>query len=51
MIKKGSLKLRLMSELTQGVNASQQWKEAIFAQHEQEMLDLLRKNVTPTEEG
>lgn len=50
MIKKGSLKLRLMSELTQGVNASQQWKEVIFAQHEQEMLDLLRENVIATEE-
>lgn len=41
MIKKGSLKLRIMSEMTQGINASQQWKESIFAQHEQEMLDLL----------
>lgn len=41
MIQKGSLKLRLMSELTQGANASQQWKETLFAQHEKEMLDLL----------
>jgi hypothetical protein len=41
MIKKGSLKLRIMSEKTQGINASQQWKETICAQHEQEMLDLL----------
>lgn len=40
MIKKGSLKLRIMSEKTQGINASQQWKETICAQHEQEMLDL-----------
>lgn len=45
MINKGSLKLRIMSELTQGNNASQQWKEAICAQHEQEMIELLRKNV------
>ena len=41
MIKKGSLKLRIMSDLTQGTNASQQWKESIFAQHEEEMLDML----------
>jgi hypothetical protein len=41
MIKKGSLKLRIMSEKTHGINASQQWKETICAQHEQEMLDLL----------
>jgi hypothetical protein len=41
MIKKGSLKLRIMSDLTQGTNASQQWKDTIFAQHEQNMLDLL----------
>lgn len=43
MIKKGSLKLRIMSDLTQGANASLQWKESIFAQHEEDMLDLLRK--------
>lgn len=41
MIKKGSLKLRIMSDLTHGTNASQQWKDTIFAQHEQKMLDLL----------
>ena len=41
MIKKGSLKLRIMSDLTHGTNASQQWKDTIFAQHEQNMLDLL----------
>ena len=44
MIKKGSLKLRIMSEMTQGINASQQWKETICAQHEQKMLDLLVEN-------
>ena len=43
MIEKGSLKLREMSKLTQGTNANQQWKETIFAQHEKEMLDILRK--------
>ncbi len=42
MIKKGSLKLRIMSDLTQGTNASQQWKDIIFAKHEDEMLDLLK---------
>lgn len=41
MIKKGSLKLREMNELTQGPNASQKWKETIFAQHEQDMINLL----------
>lgn len=42
MIEKGSLKLRIMSGLTQGANASQQWKESVFAQHEEDMLKLLR---------
>lgn len=32
-----------MSDLTQGANASQQWKDSIFAQHEEDMLDLLKK--------
>jgi hypothetical protein len=49
MIKKGSLKLRIMSEKTQGVNASQQWKDTICAQHEQEMLDLLIEDTIPEE--
>lgn len=49
MIKKGSLKLRIMSEKTQGVNASQQWKDTICAQHEQEMLDLLIEDTLPEE--
>lgn len=43
MIKKGSLKLRIMSDLTEGTNASQQWKDTIFEQHEHEMLDMLRE--------
>lgn len=47
MIKKGSLKLRMMSDLTQGSNASQRWKETIFAQHEREMLDILKNAVNP----
>lgn len=49
MISKGSLKLRLMSGLTQGSNASQQWKDTIFAQHEQAMLDLLAAATAPDE--
>lgn len=50
MIKKGSLKLRIMSDLTQGANASQQWKDSIFAQHEEDMLDLLKKETEITSE-
>jgi len=38
MIKKGSLKLRIMSEKTK---ASQDWKGRICEEHEKEMLDLL----------
>lgn len=49
MINKGSLKLRIMSELTQGNNASQQWKEKICEQHELEMIKLLRENVLSEE--
>lgn len=49
MIGKGSLKLRIMSDLTDGYNASQRWKEAVFAEHEREMLDRLI-NETMTEE-
>jgi len=48
MVKKGSLKLRIMSDLTQGANASMQWKEALYAEHERQMLDLLRAS-TATE--
>ena len=43
MIAKGSLKLRIMSELTKGFNASQEWKETIVDDHEKDMLDLLVK--------
>ena len=49
MIKKGSLKLRIMSDLTKGANASQQWKNTTFAQHEVEMLDLLKKEIVSVE--
>ena len=49
MIAKGSLKLRIMSDLTQGDNASQQWKDIICAQHEQEMLNLLIENTLSEE--
>lgn len=43
MIAKGSLKLRIMSELTKGNNASQEWKDTIVAEHEKDMLDMLVK--------
>ena len=49
MIKKGSLKLRIMSEKTQGINASQEWKDTICAQHEQEMLNLLSEETISEE--
>lgn len=39
MIEKGSLKLRLMSELT---NDDAKWKDNVCAEHEKEMLNLLR---------
>lgn len=45
MIAKGSIKLRIMSELTTSkgmINASKLWKRTIFEQHEKEMLDILR---------
>ena len=45
MIKKGSLKLRIMSDLTQGTNASLEWKNTISTQHEKEMLDILIKAI------
>lgn len=48
MIQKGSLKLRIMSDLTQGTNASQQWKDTIVDQHEQDMLEMLREIMAGT---
>ena len=44
MIEKGSLKLRLMSELTvprDGLSANQNWKEIACEEHEQEMIEML----------
>lgn len=44
MISKGSLKLRIMSELTTGndvTNASQNWKNNICEEHEKEMIAIL----------
>ena len=44
MIEKGSLKLRLMSELTapgNGLPASQNWKEIVCEEHEKEMIGML----------
>ena len=45
MISKGSLKLRLMSELTtvnDGTNASQNWKDNVCKEHEEEMINILK---------
>jgi hypothetical protein len=45
MIEKGSLKLRLMSDLTASGNdmsASQNWKEKVCEEHENEMISMLR---------
>lgn len=39
MIEKGSLKLRLMSELTKD---DARWKDNVCGEHEKEMLNLLR---------
>lgn len=44
MIEKGSLKLRLMSNLTiprNGIPASQNWKDHICEEHEREMINIL----------
>ncbi len=53
MINKGSLKLRLMSKLTEknGIqSASLYWKESLCQQHEEEMLDLLRNECYDNEQ-
>lgn len=47
MIEKGSLKLRLMSEMTASVDnipASQNWKDYVCEKHECEMINMLRKD-------
>ena len=44
MISKGSIKLRIMSELTEKDDdkfASLYWKETMYKKHEEEMLNLL----------
>ena len=46
MIAKGSIKLRLMAELTEkhgNVAASSYWKETAYKTHETEMIDLLKR--------
>ena len=46
MIAKGSIKLRIMSELTEKTNdivASLFWKETAYKLHEDEMIDYLKK--------
>ena len=50
MISKGSLKLRLMSELTtvnDGTNASQNWKDNVCRKHEEEMIKILKDSCKP----
>ena len=43
MINKGSLKLRIMSKLTEHINASINWRESICDKHHKEMIGLLKK--------
>ena len=46
MIKKGSLKLRIMASLTQATDsksASYNWRDNVYLQHEQEMISKLMK--------
>ena len=42
MIEKGSIKLRIMSELTKGANASATWKTETWKNHEEEMIRILQ---------
>ena len=42
MIEKGSIKLRIMSELTKGANASATWKTETWKNHEKEMIRILQ---------
>ena len=42
MIEKGSIKLRIMSELTKGANASATWKTETWRNHEEEMIRILQ---------
>lgn len=53
MISKGSIKLRLMSELTEkgdGKAASLYWKDALYKKHEAHMIDMLCRACYPIEE-
>ena len=46
MISKGSLKLRIMSELTEKSSnkvASQRWKDTLYKEHETEMISILKR--------
>ena len=49
MIAKGSLKLRFMSEMTIGTNASHDWKESTYKEHEKEMIEILKKETEISE--
>lgn len=52
MISKGSIKLRLMSELTEkgdGKAASLYWKDALYKKHEEHMIDMLCRACYPKE--
>lgn len=53
MISKGSIKLRLMSELTEkgdGKAASLYWKDSLYKEHEEHMIDMLCRACYPEEE-
>ena len=49
MIAKGSLKLRIMSVMTKGTNASRDWKESTYKEHEEEMIEILKKETEISE--
>jgi len=51
MISKGSIKLRIMSELTkesQDIAASYYWREVAYEEHEKEMIDVLKAAIFKT---
>jgi hypothetical protein len=53
MISKGSIKLRIMSELTEkgdGKAASLYWKDTLYKEHEADMIDMLCRACYPEEE-
>ena len=49
MIAKGSLKLRIMSEMTEGPNASHDWKESTYKKHEEKMIEILKTEIKKNE--